>query len=124
MKRFCGFAKRLSFTSTPFTMKMLSKANEPLIASCPPFGVFSVTAGDSVAIPCSVRGVASASTSSCLMLVPTIGVAIGAGVSATTWTVSDTPAGRKVTLCSTTRPSATFVSRFTVAKPDSSNDAV
>ena len=44
-------------------------------------------------MPCSVRGVASASISSCLMFMPTTGVAIGAGDSATTWTVSVTARG-------------------------------
>ena len=33
MNRFCGFANRLSFTSTPLIMKMLSKAKAPLMAS-------------------------------------------------------------------------------------------
>ena len=92
--RFCGVAKMLSLMSTPLIMNTLSNAKPPLITSCCAFGEFSVKAGASWAMPWIVRGVASRSISSCLKLAPTTGVAIGAGVSATTVTVSATPAGR------------------------------
>ena len=74
-------------------MNTLSNANAPLMTIWLAFGEFSVTAGDSCAMPWIVRGVASGSISSCLKFAPTTGVAIGAGVSATTCTVSATPAG-------------------------------
>jgi hypothetical protein len=102
-------------------MKTLSNAKAPLITSWPEFGVFSVRAGDSVAMPCSVRGVASASTSFCLMLSPTTEFAIGPGVSATTWTLCVTPAACSLTFCSTVPPSGTPLVRFTASNEDSSN---
>ena len=77
-----GVANRLSLTSTPLIMNTLSNANAPLITSWLAFGDASLRRATSVAMPWSVRDVASASTSSCLMLAPTTGVAIGAGVSA------------------------------------------
>jgi hypothetical protein len=51
MKRLCGVPNRLSVTSTPFTMKLLSNAKAPLIEICPTFGVASFTAGDKVEMP-------------------------------------------------------------------------
>jgi hypothetical protein len=96
-------------------MKMLSNAKAPLMMSCPAFGEFSFTPGDSVPIPWSVREVASASTSSFLMFSPTVAVASGAGTSPTTRTCSLTFASCSVASSSTAPPSGTVVVRSTVA---------
>ncbi len=124
MNRFCGEPNRLSFTSTPLIMKTLSNANAPLIDTWPVFGVLLVRPGESSAMPASVRAMASDSTWSCVMFCPTIGVAIGAGVSATTVTASATPDGIIVTFCSIVRPRGSVKARSTVWKFDSSNVTV
>jgi hypothetical protein len=51
MKRFCGWANRLSLMSTPFTMKTLSNEKAPLMTTVCAFGPFSLTAGASCAMP-------------------------------------------------------------------------
>ncbi len=107
MNRFCGDPNRLSFTSTPLIMKMLSKAKAPWIATCPALGVLVLRPGDSVEMPYSVRDVASALTSSCLIFSPTVGVASGGGTVPTTCTVSDTLASPRIAPCSTVPPSGT-----------------
>ena len=80
MNRLCGCASTLSLTSTPLTMKALSNANAPLMTIWFAFGEFSDTAGESWAIPCNVRGVASSSISGCLKLIPTTGCRSARGI--------------------------------------------
>jgi hypothetical protein len=63
--RFCGDPNRLSLTSMPLTRNTLSNATAPWIDNWPALGVLVVSPGASCAIPESVRGVASASISSC-----------------------------------------------------------
>ena len=91
------------------------------MVSWPEFGVFSVTPGAIVAMPCRLRGVASASISGCSRLMPTcVVVTVNGVVSAVTVTRSVTAATRNCASTSTVVPTPTSTIRPAVVIPGSS----
>src|SRR5262249_44153786 len=96
MYRVWGLPNRLSSTSTPLTMKMLSYPNPPEIVTWPVLNVLFVRPGASSAMSGGVRPTGSASISRLPYdwLVVTVASALGA--SAVTVTVSVRPASDMV----------------------------
>jgi hypothetical protein len=124
MKRLCGWPRRFSLTTTPFTRKRLSNDCAPEITTCL-FGPASLTPGASSAAVAMLRlSVGSSASASPVKFVLISVVSSAAGADAVTVISSLMAAGRMSTSARLLCVRLTRSLRVTVERPLSSNVTV